>query len=299
MRHSTWLKLESSPIWHPAYRLYRRLPAAWRAPLRWMLMPHWSLMTGLVHARAGRCVSKGPFAGTQLLLSGPSERLLPCYMLGTWELEIQSAIEQLAQRDYGTVINIGAADGYYATGFARRMPKAQVLAFEAVSELHDIIRRTAAANGVADRVHIGGYCDSAALRAALARAKPPILLVVDIEGYETQLLDPSAVPELRSVDLLIETHDAAVPGCTELLIDRFRSSHMVERFTARPRELRDFPPDFLRLLPKLFPSAAVELMNERRMGTQQWLCCQARQSKIGLQDRAEADRTEMAAAPAK
>ena len=259
-------------------------------------MPHWSLMTSLVPAFARHRVLQGPFTGTKLLLSGASGRLLQCYTLGTWELEIQGAIERLAARNYATIVNVGAADGYYSAGFARRMPNAQVLAFEANSELHDIIARTAAANGVADRVQIAGYCDGAALRETLARAKPPILVLADIEGYEAQLLDPIALPALHSVDLLIETHDAAVPRCTELLISRFRSTHAVERFVARPRELRDFPPGFLPLLPKLFPSAAVELMNERRTGTQQWLCCHSRTRALASQGTPAASRAETATA---
>lgn len=298
MRHSTWLKLESSPVWHPAYRLYRRMPPAWRAPLRWMLLPHWSIITGLVQAFAARRVLRGPFAGMTLRLSGRSARLLPSYILGTFELEIQRTVEQLLARDYATVVNVGAADGYYAAGFARRLPQAEILAFEAMGELHPIIRQTAAVNGVADRVRISPHCDPAALHAALARATPPMLLFVDVEGYEAQLLDPERLPALRSVDLLIETHEAAAPGCTDLLVGRFRASHAIERLVARPRELRDFPPGFLPFLPKLFPSAAVELMNERRTGIQQWLYCQARRSDLRLEYRSEATHTEMAAAKA-
>lgn len=294
MRHSTWLKLESSPVWHPAYRLYRRMPSAWRAPVRWMLLPHWSIMTGLVQAFAARRVLRGPFAGMTLRLSGRSARLLPSYILGTFELEIQTTIEQLIARDYATVVNVGAADGYYAAGFARRLPEAEVLAFEAMGELHPIIRQTAAANGVADRVRISPNCDLAALQTALAHATSPMLLFVDVEGYEAQLLDPVRLPALRSVDLLIETHEAAVPGCTELLVGRFRASHAIERLVARPRESRDFPPGFLPFLPKLFPSAAIELMNERRTGIQQWLYCQARPSGLSLEHRAEAPHIEMA-----
>jgi hypothetical protein len=294
MRHSTWLKLESSPVWHPAYRLYRRMPSAWRAPVRWMLLPHWSIMTGLVQALAARRVLRGPFAGMTLRLSGRSARLLSSYILGTFELEIQTAIEQLIARGYATVVNVGAADGYYAAGFARRLPEAEVLAFEAIGELHPIIRQTAAANGVADRVRISPNCDLHALQIALAHATAPMLLFVDVEGYEAQLLDPDRLPALRSVDFLIETHEAAVPGCTELLVGRFRASHAIERFVARPRELRDFPSGFLPFLPKLFPSAAVELMNERRTGIQQWLYCQARPSGPSLEQRAEAPHIEMA-----
>jgi hypothetical protein len=276
MHHSSWLKVESSAVLYPLYRFYRRVPPRWRRPIRWALLPRWSLLTALIPLSARHQVIAGPFAGTRLLVSDQSSRLLPCYYLGTAELEIHQAVENLIARNYATVINIGAADGYYAVGLARRMPQARVIAFEAVPAFHPVIERTAAANGVADRIEIGGHCDRRTLRTTLARATPPILIVADIEGYETQLLDPSALPELNGTDLLIESHDAVVPRCTETLIDRFQSTHAVERFVARSRELEDFPPGSLPLVRKLFPKTAVELMNERRAGIQQWLCCLAR-----------------------
>src|SRR5262249_46123396 len=128
MRHSMWLKLEASPIWHPAYRLYRRLPVWCRAPLRWIATPCWTMLMLLTRSAARGGVVAGPFAGTKLLLSPVSARLLPSYLLGTAELELHGAIEELVERSYRTVLNLGAADGYYAVGLARRLPSARVVA---------------------------------------------------------------------------------------------------------------------------------------------------------------------------
>ena len=88
---------------------------------------------------------------------------------------------------------------------------------------------------------------------------------------EVGLLDRGALPELASCDILVETHDAFVPGCTDALIDRFKSTHEILRYAARRRTLSDYPADFLPLLSRCFPRVAVELMDERRTGTQQWL----------------------------
>jgi hypothetical protein len=215
----------------------------------------------------------------KLLLSDVSRRLLPSYVLGSTELELRSLIERLIARKYGTILNIGAADGYYAVGLARRSPLTNIVAFEAISELHPIIEATALLNGVADRIRIAGHCDSGRLRSELIQARPPVLIFVDVEGFETQLLDLGSVPELRSTDIFVETHDAFVPNCTETVISRFQKTHGIERFIARPRDITDFPPDFLPLLPKLFPRLAIDLMDERRMGIQQWLFCAANERR--------------------
>jgi hypothetical protein len=283
MRHSTWLTLQSSPLWQAAYSAYRRLPNSLRGLLRWFIVPRWELAIAVVMRAAHERVVAGPFKGMNIPLSDVSKRLLPSYVLGSTELELRDLIERLIAGKYGTIVNVGAADGYYAVGFARRSPNSRIIAFEALPELHPIIERTAALNGVGNQIRILGLCDCANLSMELARAPAPVLIVVDIEGFETHLLELGKVPELRFADILIETHDGFVPNCTETIAARFEQTHRIERFVARPRTIADFPANFLPSLPKHFPQLAVDLMDERRMGLQQWLFCKAN-SKEPLHD---------------
>jgi hypothetical protein len=271
MRHATWLKIESSPFWYAAYRRYRLLPDGIRRPLRALLMPRWQFAAFLVRHAARRRAVAGPFRGMRIALSPLSSRHLLGYILGSQELELREAIDSIIARSYRTIVNIGAADGYYAVGLAMRSPSARVEAFEALPEFHPLIARTAAANGVADRLSTGGACTREVLRARLAAAEDSTLILMDIEGGEVELLDPQAVPQLARSDILVETHDAFVADATATLIDRFRSTHDIACYAARPRVLGDFPPDFLPRLRRWFPALAVELMNERRTGQQRWL----------------------------
>ena len=276
MRHATWLKIESSPFWHSAYRGYRLLPDGIRRPLRSLLMPRWQFAAFLVQRAARRRAVAGPFRGMRIELSPLSSRHLLGYILGSQELELRGVVEDIVARSYRTILNVGAADGYYAVGLATRSPYARVEAFEALPELHPLIARTAAANGVQERIAIAGTCTPDLLRARRAAANDPTLVLMDIEGGEVELLDPQAVPELRRTDILVETHDAFVAQATETLIERFRETHDVACYAARPRMLSDFPADFLPRLPRWFPDLAVELMNERRAGVQRWLMLTAR-----------------------
>jgi hypothetical protein len=276
MRHATWLKIEASPFWYGAYRRYRLLPDGVRAPLRALLMPRWQLAAFLVRSAARRRAVAGPFHGMRIELSPLSSRHLLGYILGSQELELREAIDNIVARGYHTILNVGAADGYYAVGLAMRSPKARVEAFEALPELHPVIARTAAANGVASRVVIEGTCTSALLGTRLEAAKGSVLILMDIEGGEVGLLDPEKTPELTRADILVETHDAFVADATATLIRRFRDTHDVACYAARSRVLSDFPPDFLPLLRRWFPDLAVELMNERRTGQQRWLLLTAR-----------------------
>ena len=143
MRHATWTTIESSPIALRLYRSYRKLPASVRAPLRWVSMPRWYLALAYIRCLANGRVLSGPFAGMRLELSPVSSRHLLGYVLGTQELELRDTVESIVRRGYATIINVGAADGYYAIGLARRLPSTEIVGFEALAEHHAALRRAA------------------------------------------------------------------------------------------------------------------------------------------------------------
>lgn len=276
MRHATWVRLEASPFWYDVYKLYRRLPDAVRAPLRVLLAPHWHLAAFLVRIASRNRVVAGPFRGMRIALSPLSKRHLLGYILGSQERELHEVIARISERGYRSVINVGAADGYYAVGLALRLPSARVEAFEALPEFHALIERSARLNGVTERIALHGRCEAADLREGLRRAGRRPLVLMDIEGGEIGLLDGQVVPELQQADILVETHDAFVPQATDTLIERFWQTHDVECYTAQSRILADFPAGFLPAFRRRFPRLAVDLMDERRTGIQRWLLLTAK-----------------------
>jgi hypothetical protein len=74
-----------------------------------------------------------------------------------------------------------------------------------------------------------------ALSEALAGSKQPLLLI-DCEGAEQELLDPTAVPELKSTTIVVEVHDHLRPGIGQILRDRFAPTHEIESIESRPRD---------------------------------------------------------------
>jgi hypothetical protein len=83
-------------------------------------------------------------------------QLLPtnggCTFLGTLEKELHWAIEKAISRSPTTVLNIGCAEGYYAVGFALRLPHAKVVAAEADPKSRRAIRRNTELNAPGRRV---------------------------------------------------------------------------------------------------------------------------------------------------
>ena len=71
-----------------------------------------------------------------------------------------------------------------------------------------------------------------------------MLLLCDVEGAETELLDPAAAPALRGIDMIVECHG----GAAKLLIERFESSHEITAVADDGlRRLEDAPAWFRRL----------------------------------------------------
>jgi len=158
-------------------------------------------------------------------------------LLGTYELEIASFIRRIGDSRVDRVVDVGAAEGYYAVGLAL-MTNAQVVAFEAHGT--EALLALAALNGVAHRITAHAICDVAGLRAAVYGASR-VCVFMDIEGGESILLDPLVVPGLSMAWIIVEAHDCFIRGTTELLKRRFSTSHRIEEVWSRQRRPEDFP----------------------------------------------------------
>lgn len=176
----------------------------------------------------GLDVIQGPFTGMRLndeTWWGDGD--LAPRLLGCYEEELNGAIEKAIGRLPSVVINIGCAEGHYAIGLARRLPQARVFAHDISDDARRLCGETAKANGVADRLTIGGACSHAILRQHLSGADRT-LAVLDCEGAELHLLDPAAVPEFHRCDLIIECHDFLDRSITPILVERFSATHDVD-----------------------------------------------------------------------
>lgn len=175
-------------------------------------------------------VLAGPFAGLRLPAAG-SWGGLAARLAGAYEEEIAASIEQAIAGRPNLVIDAGAAEGYYAVGLARRLPEAQVIAYEIEPEARRVCKEVVAANRVTN-VRVRGRVTARELR---RRLSPGALVVCDVEGYERELLDPQTAPALLSAQLIVELHEFAAPGVSRVIIERFSNTHCVELVGVKPR----------------------------------------------------------------
>ncbi len=183
-------------------------------------------------------VAGGPFAGMIYPGQSVGSANWP-KRLGVYEQELVETMGQFDAAVPPLIINVGAAEGYYALGCARRWPATQVIAYEQDPAGRDLISAYALRNGVADRIEIRGECTLPELARAITTS-PSGLLLMDVEGAEDELLDGPVVPALRHYHVLVELHDLRREALGDRLRARFEPSHRIEQIDTRPRRRTDF-----------------------------------------------------------
>lgn len=148
-------------------------------------------------------------------------------LLGCYEAELHPFIEGIAATAPGLIINIGAAEGFYAIGMARLVPGAFVHAFDSDAKSQEICRQAATMNAVSNRVSVTGRCTPDLLQAIVPRGRTP-LIICDCEGQERELIDPQRVPALRAATMVVECHDFMDASITQTLVDRLGATHTLE-----------------------------------------------------------------------
>jgi hypothetical protein len=196
-------------------------------------------LTSQLQSSLGARVLAGPFAGMALPAdnSWRDGDFMP-KLIGSYESNLREALVQAVARDPATVINVGCAEGYYAVGLARMLPKATVYAFDIDPQACGICSGAAAENGVGARLVVGGRCTTEHLSKIL-ELSGRTLLVLDCEGAERELLDPAKVPALSRCDMIVETHGSDIVSELEA---RFRPTHIVSRIAQGGRDPNELAP---------------------------------------------------------
>lgn len=229
-----------------------------------------SHLKNLVRQRTKGRVHSGPFTGMRWISGAESDVDFDIpKLLGIYEREIDSCIERACALNFSLIVDVGAAEGYYAVGLAVRNPAAHVIAFEMQAKERSELTEKAKLNGVSERVQICGKCEAKDLEQVLAEAPRPFV-ICDTEGYEVVLLDPEKVPSLARAFILVELHEFAVKGITEKIQGWYAATHKITHVWQQDRGPTDFPFKncYTRCLPKSYLDWAVGESRPERMA---WL----------------------------
>lgn len=181
-------------------------------------------------------VAHGPFVGFRLggaTVWGDDDAAM---LLGLYEQEV---VARVASRPapWDLLINVGAADGFYAVGCLASGVAKRCLAFELDPLAQESLRATAVANGVLDRLEILG----AAGEEDLLRipTEPDTIVLVDIEGQEFDVMTKAVLEHFRAAEIIIEVHDWGSRGAddVDLLVENAREAGFaIEWIHTGPRD---------------------------------------------------------------
>ena len=219
-------------------------------------------------------IAYGPFAGTRLAsMNHWSAADRGSMLLGMYEKEVLAELVRLSdERD--VLVDVGAADGYYAIGSLMGGLVDHALCFELDPDGQGMIRLQAELNGVQDSVTVLGAADerfAANLDNHLPNGTGNSIFLIDIEGGEFELLTDSVLNAISPAPLIIELHDfePSLQREAESLINRisrYYDSTIIYHSDRNPNqfvELESWPDDDRWLL-----------CSESRVTRMRWLVCE-------------------------
>lgn len=185
-------------------------------------------------------------------------------IIGSYEEPIRKWIEQIItnSKKYNTIVNVGCAEGYYAVGFALRMPDIEIIAYDTNPKAREKVEKMMEINGIKN-VIVEAECSLEELN---SRSQKGTLVLCDIEGAEKTLLDPIKAPNLLDVDILVESHDCVEAGITDVLIERFYKTHAIEIVVDYPSRVEHY-----KVPNQVYSEDYNELINEHRAEAMRWL----------------------------
>ena len=241
----------------------RYLPARFR---RSVIAPRF-----LERLKKSQTVVGGPFKGMRYDGGAVCGAATP-KILGVYESELAPFLLKWSVTPFNHIINVGAAEGYYAVGCAMLWSHATVTAFESSEEGRRLLTCNVAMNGLQARVKVMGHCGKEQLQAAVLTGQPS-LVIMDVEGAEGYLLKPADIRGLGDAHIIVEIHDFIDSRLAKTVWSQLESSHVIEEVRTRTRTLRDFhEPRALSLRLWLLPYLK-QYADELRPGPMRWFCC--------------------------
>jgi len=231
------------------------------------------------HCALGRHVDStvltGPFAGTALPVTAPGSTYLP-KLFGIYESELHPAIAAIIASQPSTIIDVGAAEGYYHCGLGRLLPAATLISYETTESGRTALATNAAANGLTARSNIRGTCTPETLAADLG-SYPEACLIIDAEGAEHQLLCAAMASLLARATILVELHPWVHPDL-DRDVRAALSNHSIQEIHTNPRTLADIPTPIPPFIRHFRAETVLRLLTEGRPVPMTWLFATPNQS---------------------
>ncbi len=211
-----------------------------------------------------KVVQDGPFAGLQYVDKAVGSNYLH-KLVGSYEAILHPILSDIFKKKFDTVIDIGAAEGYYLVGLGQKFPEAKLVGFETEVTGRELITEMYQKNHLHNELILEGTATAANVAPYITEAA---LLICDCEGGELDILDPKLESAFTKIDTaIIELHDFVRPGIKEALTERFSATHTI---TLVPFKMAN-PSQFKFLASIENQSEQYEILRERGWQEQEWM----------------------------
>ena len=188
-------------------------------------------------------VKQGPFAGLKYPAAKSYGSVFFPKIMGVYEMQLQKYIMEFKKKKYDKIINIGAAEGYYAVGSAMLFSDTKVFAIDKDKKALSFLAKMAKINGVQDYIKI--YDGEVKKFFNEIDPKSKNLIISDCEGCEFDIFSNSSTEVFKNSDLIIEMHykkkDLTIDFQRNEFIKRFNDNHDVKIVKPIKNNVENYP----------------------------------------------------------
>ncbi len=165
----------------------------------------------------------GPFAGLKIP-ENVFKVLFITEILGFYESCLHPIITKLLNRKPKNIILVGGSNGYYAAGFNYLYNPIKITIYETSEAAHKNIKSWFDINNLTN-FEILGEANTENFK---NHSNDVDFMLVDCEGFEQHLLDPSKFTWQNNTDIIVELHHFYVHRIQSMIVERFHKTHEIQ-----------------------------------------------------------------------
>lgn len=185
----------------------------------------------------GMTVVDGPFAGMKYITQSTGSSYIT-KLIGSYEEVLHKTIEDLKNRNYNTIIDIGCAEGYYLNGLGIYNKNAILIGYDTEDIALKLTKNLYEENELKNNLILDKECTHKKLDSQITKNT---LIICDSEGFEYYILNPKKSKKLKMAQtLVIELHDFVTANIKQILINRFSKTHNISTIKFKHASIENY-----------------------------------------------------------
>ncbi len=154
-------------------------------------------------------VMAGPYKGTEFMVKSHwGSYDMSSKLIGSYERHVQDKIIEIKnQKEFETIINIGAGEGYHIISLIKNNHFNHGIAFEIDGESQKLFKNNLTLNNIEKKINLYGEANLESIKNISIENYKKTLFLIDIEGEEFNLLNEDFFKYFKESYFIVELHD--------------------------------------------------------------------------------------------